>query len=449
MGQSGFRADWTNNRRDSLSLQGDIYDEGAGESTTYALYSPPSQVTADGLGRFSGGDLVGRWKRVLSDRSDFQLQAYYDHTNHFEPEFGESRDTFDVDFLDHLTLPGKQDFLWGLGARLSPANYAQTVPSIDFLPHHQTDEVYSGFLQDEIPLVRNQLSLTIGSKLEHNNYTGFEVQPDARLLWTRTPKQTFWLSASRAVRTPSRIEEDVQLTDFAITVPFPIYLRVYGSNQFVSEQLIAYEGGFRTSLKRNFYLDLAVFYNDYNDLSSYQVGAPFFEIAPTPAHAIIPLATSNGIEGKGYGVEFAPDWKPVPWWELRVAYSYLNLDLKNKPGSNDPTSVLGYEGSSPRNQVMAQSKINLLKRFEFDQTYRQVSALPSQTSNDVSPVETVTGYNTADLRLGWHIIRELELSVDGQNLLQPHHAEFGGDPGVLVGIKRCVYAKLTWESQSK
>jgi iron complex outermembrane recepter protein len=448
-GQGGFRADWTNNRRDSVTLQGDLYDEGAGESTTFALYSPPSQVIADGLAKFSGGDVVGRWKRVLSESSDFQLQAYYDHTNHFEPEFGESRDTYDADFLHHLTLPGHQDFLWGIGARLSPANFAQTVPSIDFLPHHQTDEVYSGFLQDEIPLLRNRVSLTLGSKFEHNNYTGFEVQPDGRLLWTRTPRQSSWASISRAVRTPSRIEEDVQLTDFDTTIPLPIYLRVYGSNKFVAERLTAYETGFRSSLKRDFYLDIALFYNAYADLSSYQVGGFFFEPTPTPAHAVLPLVTSNGIKGRGYGVEVSPDWKPVPWWELRVSYSYLNLDLENKPGSNDPTSVLNYEGSSPRNQVMFQSKIDLPKRFEFDQTYRQVAALPAQSSNTVSPTVTVTGYETADARLGWHLSRQFELSIDGQNLLQPHHAEFGGDPGPLVGIKRCVYAKLTWESRSK
>ena len=449
MGQGGFRGDWTNNRRDSVTLQGDLYDEGAGEATTFALYSPPSQVEAYGQGKFSGGDVVGRWKRVLNDRSDFQVQAYYDHINHFEPEFGESRDTFDVDFLHHLTLPGQQNFLWGIGARLSPANFAQLVPSIDFLPHHQTDEVYSGFLQDEIPLLRDRVSLTVGSKLDHNNYTGFEVQPDARLLWTRTPRQTFWASISRALRTPSRIEEDVQLTDFATTVPLPIYLRVYGNNKFVSERLTAYESGFRNSLKRNLYLDIAVFYNAYDDLSSYQVGGFFLEPTPTPVHAVLPLVTSNGIKGRGYGVEVAPDWKPVPWWELKVSYSYLDLHWEDKPGSNDPTSVLNYEGSSPRNQAMFQSKINLPKRFEFDQTYRQVAALPAQSSNTVSPVTTVTGYETADARLGYHITRQLEVSIDGQNLLQPHHAEFGGDPGVLVGIKRCVYAKLTWESQSK
>jgi len=151
MGQAGFRVDWDKNLRDSLTLQGDIYAESAGETTTFALYTPPSQVTVDGNAKLSGGNLQARWKRVLNEGSDFQIQAYYDHTRHFEPEIGETRDTFDIDFLHHLTLPGQQDFLWGLGMRVSPGSFDQLVPTIDFLPHQLTDQIYSGFAQDELP----------------------------------------------------------------------------------------------------------------------------------------------------------------------------------------------------------------------------------------------------------------------------------------------------------
>ncbi|MGA8152218.1 MAG: TonB-dependent receptor [Terriglobales bacterium] len=435
MGQAGFRTDWDRGLRDTFTFEGDIYHEISGEATTFGLYSPPSQATVFGNADLSGGNLVARWKRVLSDRSDFQLQAYFDRTNHFEPEFGETRDTFDIDFLDHLTLPKQQNLLWGLGIRESPSNLIQTVPSIDFLPHQLTDQIYSGFVQDEIPLVSNKLSLTVGTKLEHNNYTGFEVQPSVRLLWNRTAHQAFWASVTRAVRTPSRLDDDIQLTDFATVTPLPIYLRVDGNGQFRSEQLIAYEAGYRTLLSSHFYVDLAVFYNDYNDLYSFQVGAPFLEATPTPVHAIIPVLTSNGIKGATTGFEVAPDWKPVSWWELRPSYAYLNMDLKNKPGSNDPTSIPGYEGSTPRHQVVIQSFVNLPKKLEFDQTFRYVSSLPAQA---------VRGYSTGDVRFGWHLTRELELSVGGQNLLQPHYAAFGGDPGGMVEIKRSVYGKMVW-----
>jgi iron complex outermembrane recepter protein len=435
MGQVGFRTDWARGARDTITFQGDIYREIAGETTTYALYSPPSQVTVDANAQLTGGNLLASWKRVLNDRSDFQVQAYFDRTNHFEPEFGETRDTFDIDFLHHLTLPWQQTFLWGLGARVSPSNLVQTVPTINFLPNQLTDQIYSGFAQDEIPFFDHRLSLTVGSKLEHNNYNGFQVQPSARLLWNRTPKQSFWASFTRAVRTPSRLDEDVQLTDFATLNPLPVYLRVYGNPQFRSEELLGYETGFRTLASSHFYLDLALFYNDYRDVYSFQVGAPFLETSPAPEHAIIPLLTSNGIRGTTKGFEVTPDWKPVSWWELKTSYSHLEIHMADGPGSNDPTSVAGYEGSSPKHQVVIQSFVKLPKKLEFDQTYRYVSALAAQTVNS---------YSTGDAHLRWQTTPQLELSVVGQNLFQPEHSEFGGDPGPLIGIKRSVYAKITW-----
>ncbi|MGC2403565.1 MAG: TonB-dependent receptor [Acidobacteriaceae bacterium] len=435
MGQAGFRTDWDKNTRDKFTLQGDIYRELAGEATTYSLYSPPSQVGVNGNADLSGGNLVARWRRVQSDRSDFQVQTYFDRTSHFEPEYGEKRNTLDIDLLDHLTLPGRQDFLWGLGARVSPGNFVQRVPTIDFLPHHLTDQIYSGFVQDTIPFPSHRLSLTMGSKLEHNNYTGFEIQPSIRLLWNRTPRQAFWASVTRAVRTPSRLDEDVQLTDFVETTSLPIFLRVNGNRQFHSEELIAYETGFRTLVRPSLYLDAAVFYNQYDDLYSFQVEAPFLEVSPAPVHAIIPVLTSNGIHGSGSGFELAPDWKPVSWWEMRASYSYLNMDLKTKSWSNDPTNVAGYEGSTPRNQLVLQSFVNLPQKLEFDQTFRYVEALPAQMVNS---------YETADARLGWHLRPQVQLSVAGQNLLQPHYAQFGGNPGGLVQVRRGVYAKIVW-----
>jgi iron complex outermembrane recepter protein len=438
MGQVGFRTDWDRGARDTFTVQGDAYREISGEATQYALYSPPSQVFVNANAQLTGGNLLARWKRVLNDKSDFQVQAYFDRTNHFEPEFGETRDTFDVDFLDHLTLPWQQNFLWGLGARVSPSNLVQTVPTIDFEPHQLTDQIYSGFVQDEIPFFNRRLSLTVGTKLEHNNYNGFQVQPSARLLWNRTPRQSFWASVTRAVRTPSRLDEDVQLTDYDTTVgQLPVYLRVNGNRQFRSEELIGYETGFRTLASSRFYLDLAVFYNDYRDVYSFQVGSFFLEPSPAPAHAVLPLLTSNGIRGSTKGFEVTPDWKPVSWWELRPSYSHLEVNMKDGPGSNDPTSVANYEGSSPRHQVTIQSFVKLPKKLEFDQTYRYVSHLPA---------EMVNSYSTGDAHVRWQATSQLELSVVGQNLFQPEHSEFGGDPGPLVGIKRSVYAKITWRS---
>jgi iron complex outermembrane receptor protein len=433
MGQAGFRADWNSGTRNTYAVQGDIYDEYAGESVEIGAFSPPSIETVDRAAKLSGGNLLGRWERVFPDGSDVQLQAYYDHSNHFEPQIGESRNTFDVDFLHHLTLPWHQDFIWGLGGRISSGTVAQTVPIINFVPHHQTETLYSGFVQDEIPLP-HQLALTAGSKLEHNNFTGLEVEPSLRLLWTPHARESFWASVTRAVRIPSRLDEDVQVAGLITTNPLPTFLQVAGNGSFFSEQLVAYETGYRRLITPSLYLDVAAFHNDYNYLYSYTTAPPFLETFPLPLRVIIPLIISNGIKGATDGFELAPSWQVTQRWRLKGSYSYLHMDLKGRPGSSDPATLASDEGSSQHHQVVVQSFLNLPGNFEFDQTYRYVSALP---------VETVPAFGTADVRLGWRPTKHLELSIAGQNLLQPHHVEFAGDPGPLVGIKRSAYARIT------
>jgi iron complex outermembrane recepter protein len=437
LGQAGFRTDWESNASDAFTLQGDIYREAAGQDVAVGSYSPPGTIDLVGNTQFSGGNVLGRWKHRVNAGSDVQVQAYFDRTNNFEPQFGETRDTFDVDFLHHLTLARHQDFLWGLGARVSPANFSQRVPTLDFRPQYQTDQIYSGFVQDEIPLVPKRLSLTVGSKLEHNNYTGFEVQPSARLLWTRTPRQTFWVSATRAVRTPSRLDEDLQLTDFLAANPL-IFLQVNGNGEFFSERLIAYEAGYRSLLSPHFYVDIAAFRNGYDDLYGYGTAGALAQLDPPPPHLLLTVPISNEVKGTTAGFEVAPDWQMTHWWQLRGSYSYLHLNLESKtpnPNSVEALNVLSDEGSSPHHQVVFESLVDLPKRFEFDQTYRYVSALPAQL---------VGSYGTADLRFGWRPTPLLEFSIDGQNLLQPQHVEYVSDPGLPVEIKRSVYGRVTF-----
>jgi len=434
MGQTGFRTDWDLHDRDTFTLQGDLYNGEAGSKTGIAAYSPPSMFNVEQNAELAGGNLLGRWRRVLGDGSDVELQAYYDRTNRSQANFAEGRDTVDVDFLHHLTLPRHQDFLWGLGTRFSSGTTAQIVPTIAFIPNHLTDKLYSAFVQDEVPIQGDRLGVTIGAKFLHNIYTGFEVQPSARLLWTPNLRHTVWAAVTRAVRTPSRVEEDDQLTGLLSPNP-PTFLRIIGDGKFFSEQLVGYEAGYRSLVRPKFYVDIATFYNSYDHLLSIEPGAPFSETSPSPAHLVVPFLFRNGLLGATSGFEVAPDWRPTRWLSLAGSYSYLHMDLRKRAGSLDASTVNGTEGSSPHHQAVIQSFINLSRDLEFDQTYRYVSALPAQL---------VGNYGTADVRLGWRFSRYFGLSLVGQNLLQPHHAEFGGDPGALVGIKRSVYAKVTF-----
>jgi iron complex outermembrane receptor protein len=429
LGQAGFRTDSRLTNRDTLIVQGDLYKGNVGQQVAIGSYSPPAQLNVDGTEDVSGGNLLGRWRHELSNTSDLQVQVYYDRTYRLGPQVGETRNTFDIDILHHFVLQKRNAIIWGFGARWSPSDIIQTVPTVNFSPHHQDDNIYSAFVQDQIAIVQNKLWLTLGSKFEHNIFTGWETEPSGRVLWTPTSHQTLWAAVTRAVRTPSRIDEDLQLTGFVSTPP-PIYLCVCDNAKFVSETLLGYEAGYRKLVNSRFYLDIAAFHNKYNDLTSFGDPTISLTTTPPPLAILISLPFTNGVMGSTNGGEFSPEWKATHWMEVKATYSYVTMNLEDKPTHTKTSYVSMYEGSSPHNEVTAQLLFNLPKGFEFDPTYRYVGALPALAIN---------AYQTVDARLGWHFAKRFDLSITGQNLLQPRHAESGS-----VLVQRSAYAQITW-----
>ena len=445
MGQVGFRTDWKSGLKDTFTVQGDLYRGESGESSFIGSFNPPAEIAEQGFGYLSGGDVLARWQHTASEANDIQIQAYFDRTNRQDFELGETRDTFDVDFIQHLRVHDDQELTWGLGARLSPSHFIQSSQGVNFLPASQLDSIYSGFIQYELPIVRDKLTLTAGTKLEHNNFSGFDYQPSVRLMWTPTTRQSFWAAVTRAVRTPSRLDQDVQFDIFDENYEgIPLYFQIEGDPKLKAEQLIAYEVGYRTQVSRKLFVDFTAFYNSYDNLQGYgpaslgeaPIPGPTPPPPASPVYLYFLLPYANVIQGHTIGSEIAPDWKITSWWQLRGSYSYLHISLRDKQGFTDTGNLLGpYMGSSPGSMVSLQSFFNLPKHFELDQNFRYSAALPAQG---------VGSYSTADVRLGWHVGEGLELSLVGQNLLQPSHVEFGGDPGPLVGIKRTVFGKITW-----
>jgi iron complex outermembrane recepter protein len=435
--QGGFRTDWTSDR-DTVTVQGDVYDEGAGESVTATSYTAPYSQTLDGTALLSGANVLARWQRTMGKGEDFQIQAYYDRTNRHEPNFIDNRDTLDIDFLDRFRLPGRQQISWGLGARVSRGYDPQVFSGLVFSPVERSDRLLTAFFQDEIELVENRLTLSVGTKFLRTNFTGLQLQPSGRLLWTPTDKQTLWASFTHAVRTPSDAERNFFLSGYIGTSQgLPFFARFNANPNFRSEQLNGYETGYRRLLGPKVYVDIAAFYNHYSDLFSEDItGAPFVENNPPPTHLLLPAEFGNGLFGTTRGVEIAPEWQAFSFWRLGASYSFLQMEIRKSPNSQDVGTAPGIEGSSPRHQVGAQSDFDFAKHFNIDLTYRFISALAA---------EKVNAYSTTDARFAWQFIPHFELSVVGQNLLQPHHAESAGDPGPLVGIKRNVYAQVTWK----
>lgn len=403
--QGGFRIDGTSGQNDRLSLQGDVYDGRPNPDGKTAVVT-------------RGGNAVGRWVHTISPTSQFQLQVYYDRTfRDFKNGFTEDLATYDVDWQHRLPLGSRQDVIWGFNVRLMD-HTTENLPLFTFTPSHKLLHLYSLFLHDEIALVPDRLRLTIGSKFEHNDYTGMEIQPSARLAWSPGRRTTLWGAVSRAVRTPVRLDRDFEL-DLAPGLP------LIAGGDLESESVIAYETGWRWQTAEGFALSLSTFYNEYDHLRSAE---------PGPAPLGIPITFANGVRGHTYGAEIAASGQVTPRWRLRGGYTFLKKDLSLRPGSADLNKASA-ESNDPEHQVILQSMADLTGRLEWDVVFRYIGDLPSPEVPD---------YVGLDMRLGWRLTPRLELSVVGQNLLKTVHREFTPSSPSARAIERGIYGKVTW-----
>lgn len=457
--QGGFRADWDLQNSSTFSLEGDIYDQRAGESVVATSYTAPYSQVIDRSARLSGGNIMFRWHKDQGTDRNTDLQGYYDRTNRREPNFADLRDTFDLDFVQHWRLLDRNKVTWGLGARFSHGDDIEVVSGLTFEPSQRTDRLLTAFVQDEIALVPNKLALTVGSKFLNTNFTDYAPEPSVRLLWTPTKNNAVWAAATHAVRTPADAERDFFLSGYQgmVTLPdgsmVPFFARFNANRNFRPEQMNGYELGYRQMLGKDTYLDVASFYNHYHNLFSEDItGGLTFEDSPGTPHLLLPAEFGNGLMGNTKGVEIAPEWHPTQNWRLRGSYSYLHMNIAKEPNSMDIGSAPQIMGSSPQHQVYAQSSLDFAKVLQFDVDVRYVSSLPAQTAGPSNaPTTYVHAYTTADARFGWQVNQNFGVSLVGNNLLQPHHPEFGTDPSAdgntaLVGIKRYVYLMLTWTS---
>jgi iron complex outermembrane receptor protein len=403
--QGGFRADWDRDPNNTLTLQGDIYDQRAGESVVATSYTQPYSSVLDDNARLSGGNILARWNRSQGEGKDFEVQAYYDRTNRREPNFADLRDTYDIDFTQHWRLFSFNNITWGLGARFSHGDDLQVVSGLTFLPASRTDRLLTAFVQDEISLIPKVLALTVGTKLLNTNFTAYAPEPSARLLWTPTKNTSVWAAATHAVRTPSDAERDFFLSGYIANTPptpsdpngIPLFARFNANRNFRPEQMNGYELGIRQLIHQNIYIDIAGFFNHYHNLFSEDItGGIFLENDPAPPHLLLPAEFGNGLYGQTKGIEVAPEWRPSETWRLRGSYSYLHMNIEKTPNSLDIGTAPGIMGSSPEQQVMAQSSLDMTNFLQLDLDFRYVSSLPGQTALP----QYVHAYETADARLG-------------------------------------------------
>ncbi|OGG52060.1 MAG: hypothetical protein A3F84_18360, partial [Candidatus Handelsmanbacteria bacterium RIFCSPLOWO2_12_FULL_64_10] len=435
--QGGFRAEWRPSGRDRVELQGDLYNGDAGERrNSVVALSPPFQREAEGDVRMSSVNAIARWGRTLSARSEMNLQVRYDRNRYDNLIVGEHVNTFDLDFQHRFAAGGRQDVVWGLGYRFIDEAFHGSF-SVSFKPDRLRKDLFGAFAQDEIAVVKDRLRLTLGSKFERHEYTGLEVQPSARLLWTPHARHTAWAAASRAVRTPSDVQRGIQ-------IPIAVFpgrggsvsvLTLLGSPKARSENLLAYEFGYRLQPHRRLSIDVATFYNVYDHLSSTERGAPFQEESPSPPHTVIPLRFDNLMYGKTYGVEIVANWQATDRWRLTGGYSGLRMRLHHRLPEGEADAKED-EGNDPARQMHLRSSLDLPHGVEFNGAVYYMGRLANQE---------VPSYTRLDLRLGWRPVKALGLSVAVQNLLKDRHTEYGTRDGVIATqVERSAYGKITW-----
>ncbi|MCK5069376.1 MAG: TonB-dependent receptor plug domain-containing protein, partial [Desulfocapsa sp.] len=262
--RTGFRVDGELAGKNSWTLQGDLYSNNENQLLSpFWIANPPYLTEKEDSFDTSGWNVLGRWQTEISQTSSWTIQAYYDYTNRDEAIMEQTHRTVDLDLHYQNQLNTRNNIVMGIGYRSVDAEFDNSF-QVSVEPGDRSENLYSGFVQDEIMLATDSLWLTLGVKWEHNEFTGNELQPSGRLLWKVTDKQTVWAAISRAVRTPSEFEESGSITMGVIPTipPDSMKFTLNGSDQYGAEELIAYEAGYRWFALANVSLDLSVFYND-------------------------------------------------------------------------------------------------------------------------------------------------------------------------------------------
>ena len=438
--RGGFRVDHDPSVHDSLTIQGDYYKGAEGLEFTEPTLTVPFSQLIRGKWNYSGGNILSRWKHTFSDSSSFIVQTYYDRTERESSLFGERRDTFDIDAQHSFAWGNVQRLIWGLGYRFTNDQITNST-TIGFTPTSRVLSLFNSFVQDEITLIPQTLALIAGTKVEHNSFTGWVVQPNGRLRWTPTQNLTFWGSVSRAIRTPSRAEDDGRADQQALppNALFPgspvALVSARGQRGSQNETLMAYEIGVRYQVVESLSFDIAAFYDRYNRIRSTEPGTPFLETNPLPPHLVVPFTVNNNLGAETQGVEVSSDWRPLNWWHLQASYSYLRIRMITG-SSLDPTGR-NANGESPQHQASLRSLMQLPGNIELDLWGRFVDRLPALN---------IPGYFNLDTRIGWRPIKNFDVSVVGQNLLESRRPEFTSSivAQSATEVQRGAYVKLTW-----
>ena len=441
-GQGGFRLDWSTSEKEIKTLQGDAYE---GQEDTQRFLPVTSSVSPNFIRAVndtddvSGANILGRWTHEIHPGSDVTFQAYYDDVNRSFEDVGSSihTQTFDTDFQHNLKLDAHNDLTWGLGYRFTNSGFGNGF-YISFAPEDFNENLFSGFVQDKMALVPDKVFLTFGTKLEHNDFSGFEYEPSVRLSWIPTENQTVWAALSRAVRALTQGDQNQNIALASLPTPAPYnaianstIVSEIGSPNTMSEDVTSYELGYRIQPRENLSFDLTGFVNEYDHLDSLAPGNPSVAYDAAMGYYIVqPEISQNLSSGETHGLEFATTWEATKQIKFSGSYSVF-YSAYHIVGASLTTA----QGTSPQEQFNIRSYVDMTHDVQFDTMLYYVNGLPGLD---------IPGYTRLDTRLGWAPIKGLDLSLIGQNLLQSEHEEYS--PFIYQAqeeIGRSVIAKAT------
>lgn len=439
LSHGGFRSDWSLSDRDGLTVQGNFQRAIADETgpVIFANALPAQAMLNDRVGT-SAANVLGRWKHTLAGGSEMTWQVYGDYFHRRQQGIDYSHNVVDVAFQHHVTFGSRQDIVWGAGARDAGTQFIAGY-AVAMEPPRKSDRLVSAFVQDEVKLT-NDLWFTAGSKFEHNDYTGFEWEPSAQLLWSPDDDRAAWISVARAIRQPSRVDAGVRYAEAVIPGQPLGLVQAVGNPNLLPERLYDVEAGYRARLSGRLTVDATAFGSFYRDLVAYLPQTPYFTANPGPPHVVVPMTATNALRGRSVGAEVFFNLEITPRWRISPGYSELHLSTEPNPGYPAlAKSTLPL--NSPSHQFQFRSLLKLRHNVEWDNTFFWVSSL----NDGATPAGSNPAYARLDSRIGWRFRESLDLSVSGQNLLQPSHAEFPDAIGLLhTRIKRSAFAKMTW-----
>jgi iron complex outermembrane receptor protein len=442
VGRAGFRLDWKPSAVDDVVFIGDFRDGEVSGTTLFANLTPPYLSSIESKDPFEGQSLLGRWSHSFGLGHRLSLQSYWDHYRPSLADVFEYEATvFDVELVHQIRLGRMHDFVSGVEYR-SYSDKTQNSFVIDLEAEDEGSDLFSAFFQYEIRPTQEKLIATLGSKFEHHRTSQWEVQPNVRLLYKASDRHSFWAAASRAVRTPARAEESANLHVGTIP-PNPAQpgapatvVSFTGNPDFRSEQLQAFEIGYRSSLRDDLHLDVATFYNFYDDLRDVESGTPTLVTIDGAPYILFEQLITNGMKADTRGVEVALDIRPAPWCRVNGSYSYLDMKVEHPP----TTSALAATNPGkehPKHLIALHSAFDPLPQLDLDLGFRFVDEI---VAFDIDP------YLVADARAAWTWNRNLTFAVVGRDLFKEKHSEFNSYiiNTLPTDVESSVYALIEW-----